>query len=134
MADHEAIVQRLGLLFSESFHVEVPAAEADLLATGLLDSLQLVELLLQLEQQFGVRISIEDIDLDDLRSLERIARVVALRSLGGPAPVDQTAPAAPPVAAAESPLRVVERRGEVQREEPKEGAMITASLLAKVRT
>lgn len=134
MADHEAIVQRLGTLFCESFHVEVPAAEADLLATGLLDSLQLVELLLQLEQQFGVRISIEDIDLDDLRTLERIARVVALRSAAGPVSADQPAAAPPPFGAAESALRVVERRGEARREEPTEGAVLAASLLAKVRT
>jgi hypothetical protein len=39
VADHEAIVQRLGTLFSEIFHVQVPAAQTDLLATGLLDSL-----------------------------------------------------------------------------------------------
>jgi acyl carrier protein len=41
-----------------------------------LDSLQLVELLVQLERSFGVQIAIESIDLDNLRTLARIARLV----------------------------------------------------------
>jgi acyl carrier protein len=36
-----------------------------------------VELLFQLEKEFGLRIDIEDLDLDDLRTLERIARLIA---------------------------------------------------------
>lgn len=77
MTDTNAIIERLGALFVESFHVEVPSSDTDLLETGVLDSFQFVELLLQLEQHFGFRIKIEDIDLDDLRTLKRIARMVA---------------------------------------------------------
>jgi len=72
-----AIVQRLGALFVESLHIEAPSADTDLFETGILDSLQLVELLLQLEQRFGFKIRIDDINLDDLRTLARIARLVA---------------------------------------------------------
>src|SRR5215470_12827240 len=53
----EAIMRRLGELFVESLHVEAPAPETDLFEGGALDSLQLVELLLQLERRFGVRIA-----------------------------------------------------------------------------
>jgi D-alanine--poly(phosphoribitol) ligase subunit 2 len=77
LTDTNAIIERLGALFVESFHVEVPSSDTDLLETGVLDSFQFVELLLQLEQHFGFRIKIEDIDLDDLRTLKRIARMVA---------------------------------------------------------
>jgi D-alanine--poly(phosphoribitol) ligase subunit 2 len=77
LADTNAITQRLGALFVESFHIEVPSAETDLFETGMLDSLQLVELLLRLEQHFTIRIAIDDIDLDDLRTLAGISRVVA---------------------------------------------------------
>ncbi len=73
----DAIVERLRALFVESLHIEVPSADTDLFETGMLDSLQLVELLLQLEQQFGFRIKIDDIELDDLRSLARIAGLLA---------------------------------------------------------
>jgi D-alanine--poly(phosphoribitol) ligase subunit 2 len=135
LADQEeAICQRLGTLFSETFHVQVPAAEADLLATGLLDSLQLVELLLQLEQQFGVSISIEDIDLDDLRTLDRIARVVAARSVVEPAPARHEAMAQPASDADESWLRAVERRNEGRREEAEDKSVLAASLLAIDKT
>ncbi len=78
MTDSNAIIGRLGALFAESFHIEVPSPDTDLVETGMLDSFQFVELLLQLEQHFGFRIKIEDIDLDDLRTLARIARLVAV--------------------------------------------------------
>ncbi len=77
MSDAKAIAARLGAMFSESFRIEVPSPETDLLESGILDSLQFVELLVQLERQFNLRLKIDDIELDDLRSLERIARLVA---------------------------------------------------------
>jgi D-alanine--poly(phosphoribitol) ligase subunit 2 len=77
LTDANAIIERLGALFVESFHVEVPSSDTDLLESGILDSFQLVELLFELEQRFGFRIKIESIDLDDLRTLARIARLVA---------------------------------------------------------
>ena len=77
MNDPSTIIERLGALFVESFHIEVPSSDTDLLETGILDSLQFVELLLQLELHFGFRIKIDDIELDDLRTLARIARLVA---------------------------------------------------------
>jgi D-alanine--poly(phosphoribitol) ligase subunit 2 len=73
----DAIIKRLGAVFAETFHIEVPSPDTDLLETGILDSFQFVELLVQLEQRFGLRIKIDDIDLDDLRTLARIARLVA---------------------------------------------------------
>lgn len=75
--DIPAITERLGTLFAETFHIEAPSPDTDLLESGLLDSFQFVELLAQLERRFGVRLSIDDIELDDLRTLARIARMVA---------------------------------------------------------
>jgi len=72
------ILERLGAVFVESFHIEVPSADTDLLESGILDSFQMVELLSELEQRFGFRINIEHIELDDLRTLSRIARLVAV--------------------------------------------------------
>lgn len=76
-ADTDAIVERLGALFAQSFHIEVPSPDTDLLESGILDSFQFVELLAQLEQHFGLRLRIDDMELDDLRTLSRIARMVA---------------------------------------------------------
>jgi D-alanine--poly(phosphoribitol) ligase subunit 2 len=77
LTDANAIIERLGSVFVESFHIEVPAADTDLLESGILDSFQMVQLLFELEQRFGVRLKLDDIDLDDLRTLSRIARLVA---------------------------------------------------------
>lgn len=77
MSDANAIIQRLGTLFAETFHIEVPSSDTDLLETGILDSFQFVELLFQLEQRFGFRMKIDDIDLDQMRTLARIARLLA---------------------------------------------------------
>jgi D-alanine--poly(phosphoribitol) ligase subunit 2 len=77
LTDANAIIERLGAVFVESFHIEVPSPDTDLLEAGILDSFQFVELLFELEQRFGLRIKIEDIELDDLRTLSRIARLLA---------------------------------------------------------
>ncbi len=76
MTNDNAIIGRLGVLFTETFHIEIPSADTDLLESGILDSFQFVELLLCLEQNFSLRIKIDDIDLEDLRTLARIARLV----------------------------------------------------------
>ena len=81
------ITERLGALFTARFHIEVPSADTDLLETGILDSFQFVELLFQLEQHFGLRVSIDDIDLEDLRTLARIARLVEANGGGANGPL-----------------------------------------------
>ena len=70
-------------VFAEDLNIEVPSPDTDLLATGLLDSVGIVELLLQLEQRFGVRVEIEDLDIDQLRSLSAIAALLAARMAEG---------------------------------------------------
>ena len=59
-------------LFRVSLNVEVASEDTDLFEERLLDSLSLVELLLQLEQQFQVTVSIEDLEIDDFSSIRRI--------------------------------------------------------------
>ncbi len=63
-------------LFTEKLHVEVVSIETDLMQTGALDSLSLVELLLYLEQGLGIKIALEDLDLDNFRSIARIAEFI----------------------------------------------------------
>ena len=76
MTNDNPIIGRLGVLFTETFHIEIPSPDTDLLESGILDSFQFVELLLCLEQNFSLRIKIDDIDLEDLRTLARIAKLV----------------------------------------------------------
>ena len=63
-------------LLSERVHVEAPSADTDLMESGLLDSLTLVELMSSLEEQFGIHISFDEIEIDNFRSARRIAEFV----------------------------------------------------------
>jgi acyl carrier protein len=92
LTNEHAILERLGAVFAESFHMEAPASDTDLLESGILDSFQFVELLFQLEQNFGFRVNVEEIELEDLRTLARIARLVATN--GGAGDSSATRPSA----------------------------------------
>jgi acyl carrier protein len=73
------IVDELNALLEEALHMEVPGPHTDLIESGLLDSLQLVQLLLQIEERMGARIPLEEVDLDDLRSIGRLAALIEER-------------------------------------------------------
>jgi D-alanine--poly(phosphoribitol) ligase subunit 2 len=60
--------------------LDIPSAETDLLEAGILDSMSFVELVLQLENKFGIRVNFEDVDFGDFRTVEKIADFVASRS------------------------------------------------------
>ncbi len=75
-----SVVGQLIALLRDELHIDVASPDTDLLESGLLDSLHLVLLLLQIEQRMGVRIALGDVELDDLRSVHRIARVIAARA------------------------------------------------------
>jgi len=77
MMNENAILEELSTGFAELFRIDVPAPDTDLIDEGILDSFQLVELLVYLDQNFGLRIELDDLDLDDLRTLDRLARLVA---------------------------------------------------------
>ena len=77
MSEQTLILERLHAAFLSLFHIDVPSPDTDLLNNGILDSLQLVELLLQIEKDFGRRIAIETVELEDLRTLGRLARLLS---------------------------------------------------------
>jgi D-alanine--poly(phosphoribitol) ligase subunit 2 len=83
MTEQHGVRQKLTELFARNLNLEVASVDTDLVATGLLDSLTLVELLAQLEETFGVSISAGDLELEDFRSVASIAEFVARRA---PAP------------------------------------------------
>ncbi len=70
--------------------IEVPSVEADLIGSGLLDSLALVELLFEIEQRFGIDLEFDELEIENFRTVERISDLVA-RRLGG-SPRDMTSP------------------------------------------
>lgn len=72
--------ERIAGIFAAALNMEVPSADTDLFEAGLLDSLAFVELLLQLEREFGVATSLEDLEADNFRSIARIAIFVSERA------------------------------------------------------
>ena len=80
MIEHHGVQGKLAELFAKKLSLEVSSVDTDLVGTGLLDSLALVELLAQLEETFGVSISIDDLELDNFRSIASIAGFVAQRT------------------------------------------------------
>lgn len=73
MATGATTVERVWLLIRDALSVDVPDGDTDLIDSGLLDSLALVTLIVEIEDEFEVELPLEDFDLDRFRSVERIA-------------------------------------------------------------
>jgi acyl carrier protein len=75
MADAQ-VIDRVQRLFVETLNTSAPSSDADLIDSGILDSLALVELLFALEREFGVTIPLEELDIDTFRNVSSIAELV----------------------------------------------------------
>ena len=60
--------------------MEIPAVDIDLFETGLIDSLVFIDLLLALEEEFSMEIALDRVNLDDFRSIARIASFISLQN------------------------------------------------------
>ena len=67
---------KITAIFRDKLQLDVPSPQTDLLQAGLMDSLTFVELLVHLEQEFGLTISIQNLEVENVRSLARIADFV----------------------------------------------------------
>ena len=63
-------------LIAGKLFLQVSSPQEDLLASGVVDSLSLIELLVTLEERFGVRIPLDELEIEDLRSIQSIARLI----------------------------------------------------------
>ncbi|MGH9970443.1 MAG: acyl carrier protein [Pyrinomonadaceae bacterium] len=68
--------QELAAFFTDELNLSVPSIDVDLVGTGMLDSLGLVELLVYLEHRFGVVVSLEKLELEHFRSILTIAEFI----------------------------------------------------------
>ena len=78
--DNEVLHAQLNAFFSKKLSVEITSIDADLVQTGILDSLALVELLTYIEKEFETEVSLDDIDIEDFNSIARIAEYVNAHS------------------------------------------------------
>jgi acyl carrier protein len=77
------IENRILEIFSGYLHTEVPSLETDLLDSGILDSLKFVELLLALETELAIKLHVEELELDNFRSIQKISRFLSRRDQTG---------------------------------------------------
>jgi D-alanine--poly(phosphoribitol) ligase subunit 2 len=77
MQYREGLVSGIRSVLHDHLNVLVDSPDADLLETGLVDSIGLVELILQLEDRFGMDLPIESLEVDDLRSINTIADLIS---------------------------------------------------------
>ena len=78
--DAARLRERIIAVFSNAMHVDVPATDTDLFETGVLDSLAFVELLLNLEREFGVETSVADLEIENFSTITRITDFVMARA------------------------------------------------------
>jgi acyl carrier protein len=78
-----SLEQRVARIFGDHLSIQVPGPEADLITSGLLDSLAIVELLYRIEQDMGVTIPVDDLDLADFRTVRSIAALLHRRGAQG---------------------------------------------------
>jgi acyl carrier protein len=76
MAGDPGVSDRVQQLFLETLNVQVPSEEADLIESGLIDSLALVELLFAIEREFSVSLPLDDLEIENFRSVTRISEVI----------------------------------------------------------
>ena len=81
-ADSTDLERRIRALFLEALNISVDSDSTDLIETGLIDSLVLVELLLHLEESFDIDVVIAELEIDDFRTVKSIATFVARQRSG----------------------------------------------------
>lgn len=70
------IEKRIMEIFNDSLYLNLASPDVDLIETGVMDSMLLMELTLLLEKQFDIRISVSEIRVEDITSVNAIGAFV----------------------------------------------------------
>jgi acyl carrier protein len=81
MMSEREIVARIGRIFEDTLSMSAPAPDLDIIDAALLDSLTLVSLLFAIEQEFGIEIPLDTLEIDDFRTVSSMAKLI--ESAGG---------------------------------------------------
>lgn len=77
MTDDTTLTQRVMELIADALQIDVPAPDTDLVDAGLIDSLALITLIMEIQREFEIEVSMDEFDLSQFRSAEQMAAVVA---------------------------------------------------------
>ena len=72
----DATAERLRDILARTLGTAPPDPETDLVQSGLLDSLALVELLVAVEQEFAITFAPDELEIERFRSLGALAQLV----------------------------------------------------------
>jgi acyl carrier protein len=78
MKDFIAICERIQSIFHEELQIDPPKIDDELIEVGILDSMMFVSLLMHLEDEFNVTVAIQDVEISDFNTIEKIARMVTV--------------------------------------------------------
>jgi len=88
-----ALREEIHSVLSRDLNLQVETVESDLIASGVIDSVALVELIPELEARYGVEILLDEVDLEVFRSVTTIAMFISqLRPQASPAAWEDSDP------------------------------------------
>ena len=76
-AKQDSVETRVHMVLCDLLLMDALDPDVDLFEEGYLDSMALVNLMMALEQEFGIVIAPEDLDMEDYRNLERIKAMIS---------------------------------------------------------
>lgn len=84
MLDQTTLETRIGQIFAKEMHASVPSVDTDLIDEGILDSLAFVDLIFRLEKEFGIKIAVDALEIDEVRTVRKIAAFVRSKTAAAP--------------------------------------------------
>jgi D-alanine--poly(phosphoribitol) ligase subunit 2 len=73
------MAQEIETLCVDKLSIRVRSADQDLFESGLLDSLSLVQLILELERHYEVELPLEELDITAMKTINEIAQLIVQR-------------------------------------------------------
>jgi ribosomal protein S18 acetylase RimI-like enzyme/acyl carrier protein len=70
------VLARVRALLVPLLRGDPPSDDTDIIDAGMVDSLGLIELLVGIESEFQIQLELEELDLDDFRSIRALARTI----------------------------------------------------------
>jgi len=77
----DGVESRVHRIFRDGLELDVEV-DTDVIAGGLLDSLAFVQLLVSLEEEFGLEVNLAEMELEDFSTVTSIARLVSASGQG----------------------------------------------------
>jgi acyl carrier protein len=77
--DESDVERAITAFLGERFGVAPPSADANLIESGVLDSMMFVDLVVFIEERFGVVAELDDLELDNFATVAGMARFVTER-------------------------------------------------------